>query len=239
MCAYFSQLVGLFKERMHRQRVFLVLDNVSENQVGEALTFLEGKFKQGSIVLVISRSVGILQRLHVRDCDCMEMPELEKEYATRLFRHHAAPREPLNDSDLGIIDQCVQECHFLKKDLGSKTSTRHYHPLALKVLGSQMGDRSRDPLRWVEPLNKLKDRKSNQSNISLLHDVYSVLRQGYDWLKPEQQHIFLDLALNVVPQSAWYNNSVWEWLSVMHKNMPQDDVKESVSPCLSLGRWYK
>lgn len=216
---------------MPRQTVFLVLDNISDNQVEEAQMYLKGEFKQGSKVLVTSRSLGTLQRLHIRDCDCMGMPELEEEDATRLFLYYAAPLEPLNDTDKDIINQCVEQCRFLKMNIGLKAHTHHYLPLALKVLGSQLGGKSPDPSEWKERLNKPKDRMFNQFN-ERQHPVFSVLRQGYDWLCPEQQHMFLDLALNIVPQSAWYNNSVWEWLSVMYK-ISQDDVKEKVSlPCL-------
>jgi hypothetical protein len=53
---------------MHRQKVFLVLDNVGDHQVEveEAIMYLKLLYHEGSIVLLTSRSLDILHnRLHI------------------------------------------------------------------------------------------------------------------------------------------------------------------------------
>lgn len=206
---------------MQRQKVFLSIDNVSDDQIDEARMYLEVGYHQESIVLVTARSIDILKSLRINKRDCMEMPELKKEDATNLFLYHAAPHENLNDNDWEIIEQCVEKCRFVKRD------AYHYLPLALKVWGSQLGSISQDPLKWVKSLNILNNHKFNPLKV-LNHPVFSLLRQGYDMLCPEERHIFLDLALFVSPLGSHYMFSVWDWLSIIHKKS-RDIIENSVS----------
>ena len=65
---------------MKRQKVCLILDNVWEEQIEEALMYLSAGYHDGSVVLVTSRSLGVLvERLHIPEYNCMEMPNLERE----------------------------------------------------------------------------------------------------------------------------------------------------------------
>jgi hypothetical protein len=206
---------------MPKKRMFLALDNVQDGNIEEAKKYLGFRYGYGSVILVVSRSRGVLERLGIRDGDCIEMPELDKEGATNLFVYHAESRlpQPLDCSHEEAIARCVERCRFLKRDIGRETCTQHYHPLALKVLGRHLGSISYNPLKWLS---------KDQFFRKLHHLLFDFLRIGYDSLLPREQPIFLDLALNVVPRSAWYTNSVWEWLSSMHGSS-RDEMRESVS----------
>jgi hypothetical protein len=212
---------------MPQKRMFLALDNVQDGNISEAQKYLGFRYGYGSVILVVSRSLGVLERLGIRDGDCIEMPELDKEGATNLFFYYAGHGlpQPLDWSRLEAIARCVERCRFWKRDIGRETCTPHYHALALTVLGRHLGSVSYDPLQW----NKLsKDQFFNVLRERERKDVFDVLRIGYDSLLRREQAIFLDLALNLVPRSAWYRNSVWEWLSSMHGSS-RDQIRESVS----------
>jgi len=206
---------------MQQQEVFLSLDNVSDDQIDEARMYLKVGYHPKSILLVTARSIDILKSLKIKKRDCMEMPELQKEDATNLFLYHAAPHETLDNNDWEIIKQCVDKCRFEKAD------AYHYLPLALKVWGSQLGSISSHPSKWVKSLKILNDHKFNPLRV-LNHPVFSLLRQGYDMLRQEERHIFLDLALFFSPLGSHYMFSIWDWLSIIHKKS-RDIIENSVS----------
>lgn len=232
----FWQLSYLLKNRMHQQKVFLVLDNVWDNQLEEALMYLKAGYLADSIVLVTSRSFDILQELHIQECDCLEMPGLEEVEAFELFLYHSGMSGEvcLSENDLGIIRRCIGQCYLLKPEKPGSSyglgRTNLYHPLALKALGSELGRISHDVSIWERSLERLEADKFNMME----HHVFSVLRLGYEALRVEEQLIFMDLALFLVPKAGTHSgenflqSDVWAWLCIVYRKTP-DDVKEIVS----------
>lgn len=232
-----AQLVGILKERMQKQKVFLVLDNVWENQIEDVCCFLQVSYKDESKVLVTSRSLSVLKALSISKSGCLEMPKLKEEDAINIFLHYIGLRKPINNNDKEIIKMCVRRCQFFRMDLVGglqycEYNSGQYHPLALKVFGSHLRSISAvDPSKWMESLKKLDTHKFNPSK-ELQHPIYHILRHGYDALCTDEKSIFLDLALFVPKFGRWpiENSStrVQEWLSTIH-GKSQADLEESVS----------
>jgi hypothetical protein len=227
---------------MHRQKVFLVLDNVGDHQVEveEAIMYLKLLYHEGSIVLLTSRSLDILHnRLHISRLHCMEMPNLGHKGAIDVFLHYSGiSKDSIKGDELNIVIGCVEECRFgTGGDATSSCKAKStYHPLALKVLGSQFRSIGLEVCRWKESLGKLKVDKFNMLK-DKKHPIFSVLRLGYDALRQQEQYIFLDLSLVCVSKGRGLFSGFrfkWEWLCMVHKTS-EADMKESVSmtcPCL-------
>ena len=201
---------------MQKQAVFLAIDNVSDNtkSIELAKYLLSAGFDEKSVVIVTARSLDVLKIKHldIDDSDCLEMPELEEEEAKSLFLQHAIcdmlPEER-NAVDDKIISLCIKRCYFQKHRGGE---SYHYHPLALKVLGVQLGFDKYDPDRWA---SQLKEFDTFNPRGELEHPIFSSLRVSFDTLEPSDQLLFLDVALSV-PESNEYGWSVFEWLSMVH-----------------------
>jgi hypothetical protein len=220
---------------MHHQKVFLVLDNLWDDQVEEAQNYLKVGYHDGSMVLVTSRSKEVLcKRLQIEEHHCMQMPNLEDDGAIDVFLSYVGiSKESIKDlKEFMIIIKCIRNCCFSSKNGNDQGS---YLPLALKALGSQLGSIGHNILRWEQVLEKvefnmLRDKK---------HPIFSVLRVGYDALNEKDQHIFLDLALVwICKWRRWFGKVefLWDWLCRIHKSSShtETDMKASVSPPYSL-----
>jgi hypothetical protein len=230
---------------MHRQRVFLVLDNLWDAQIEEARKYLRAGYHDGSMVLVTSRSKEVLcKRLQIEEHHCMQMPNLEDDGAIDVFLQYAGiSRSSIKNNEWSIITECVKKCQFLdpkKHEFGTNGSCS-YLPLALKALGSQLGSNGCNILEWEETLKKVG--KPNKFNIlrekEENHPVFRVLRIGYDALCEKDQHIFLDLALVWICKWRCPRDKLrlkWDWLCCIHKNSlhTEADMKAIVSPSYSL-----
>ena len=69
----------------------------------------------------------------------------------------------------------------------------HYHPLALRVLGCEVGDLARQS-NMIGQVALIK--RINTFNLSRRkeHPVFSILRSSFDSLLEEDQLLFLDVA---------------------------------------------
>ena len=241
-----EQLGGLLKSRMPHHKVFLSVDNVWEDGLEEARMYLELGYQCGSKVLVTSRSVGVLESLKLSAKeDCIEMPELEEESATKLFLHHVGcGHENFDEERWNIIRRCVEACRFHKAYVGDsrneislegkrkreecESRMKQYLPLALKVWGIQLGHMNEDPLRWEESLRNLDKHKFNVFR-KQDHPLFILLRQGYDALAVQEQRVFMDLAFFVPRCFSWnIKTNIVEWLSLIYK-CSKDGIVGSVS----------
>lgn len=249
------QTDDLLRRRIRQQKVFLALDNVWQESTEPAKVYLRAGFHRGSIVLVTARSLDILGHLNIERSDCMEMPEFEEEDAKQLFLHHAAPTlQFLSKDDEQNIQYCIRQCQFRK---GANMKT-HFHPLALKVLGAQLGSLGCDPSIWVE--NIFKDDKFNQFQVKD-HPIFSILRRGYDSLCEKDQLLFMDGVLfHPAQRSYWscqnffptmdeqhhffptaeerhiFQFDMYEWLSIVHESevrLIKERVRISISDSLN------
>ncbi|KAG0608491.1 hypothetical protein M758_8G109700 [Ceratodon purpureus] len=207
------------KRTIKNHKVLLAMDNVSDSQhvVDFATDLLRAEFMQGSIVIIAARSLAQLQTLNIHEGECVEMVELLENEAMSLFLHYAAPKLHLKDvgpTTVQLITQCVQRCHFGKGD----GISHHYHPLALKVLGAQLGN---DPEEWLEKLNE-SDTFNQYREKEDMHPVFSILRRSFDTLNNEDQALFMDVALfGPMPISPWFDSremriNIFQWFSMVH-----------------------
>lgn len=91
---------------------------------------------------------------------------------------------------MNCIAQCVARCYFRK----GNGEGFHYHPLALEVLGRQLGCRGENPSEWVHNLGV-----SSKETV-----VFDVLRTSFDLLDAREQALFMDVGFffNPVPSYA-------------------------------------
>lgn len=196
------------------RKVFLVIDNVSNSHevVDEAKDILRMGFLQEWTVVVTARSSVQLSSLSLGEC--MEMPDLDEDDARSLFLYHAAPSSYLKHGikidrhALKDLKQCIQRCYFNKGD-----GRYHYHPLALKVLGGQLGNDSSlwmDKVKSLDPFNQYQEEGK-------VHPIFSILGRSFETLKPNVKLLFMDVALYLPQKSAHkFNMNIFEWLSMVH-----------------------
>jgi hypothetical protein len=209
------------KSHVVKERVFLALDNVSDESEEQAKSYLQANFGDGSVVLITARSVDQLQCLGVHKDNCFAMLELELEEAKSLFLSYTRLKK--NEVDQELLEKCVKRCYF-SKGQSSSSDYMHYHPLALKVLGCEVGDLARQYgiTRQVVLLTRI-----NTFNLSRQkeHPVFSILRSSFDSLLEEDQLLFLHVAL-FLPNP--FVNVVFtvclgmDWLSMVHGEKEND-----------------
>ncbi|XP_024395150.1 disease resistance protein UNI-like [Physcomitrium patens] len=150
----------------------------------------------------------------------MEMPDLEKNEATRLFLKRVGLGDDsvwIKDHD-NIVQKCVEECLYSKGD----DADHHYHPLSLLVLGGQL--RSVDPSKWQEILAEEPDIKFNLSG-EMPHPVFSIFERSYYSLRRAEQLLFMDVALFTPERylTLGIPGSIFTWLSMLH-NLSETQV---------------
>jgi hypothetical protein len=196
------------------------VDNVPDDykSIQAARKYLKGGYGDGSIILVTARSINILMKLNLAENQCLEMPDLEEDEARSIFLNETSLLFE-NEVDDKLVRRCTQLCHFCKAD-GRRW---HYHPLALKVLGQQLGSNIK---MWEVQLSKI-------DTVNQLEDVenaiFHILRSSFASLNRKQQLIFMDLALflNYFTHFAWKKI---EWLCMVHEESIED-MKDMVSVC--------
>lgn len=202
---------------VRRKATFLALDNVSPESLKQAIVYLQLGFHEKSMVLVTARSLSILtSHLKIDERECMEMPNLDKEEATRLFLKHAAldyhsdSGSKPDDHD-SIVQVCVKECLYSK---GDKRDGHHYHPLALLVLGEQL--RSWDPSEWLDIVDKEPDKFNLLGETT--HPVFNVLERSYKSLSEADRLLFMDVALFTPEKYILLGipRNIFCWLSMVH-----------------------
>ena len=228
------QCWSLLEKNKCANRVFVAIDNVlGPKSIEEAKKYLKVGCP-GSIVMVTTRVRGDFKYLGIVDGNCHEVPELEESEAKSLFLYHA---EVNFEVDEEVLRQCVKRCYFSKGD----GISFHWHPLALTVLGIEMGG---DPSEWE---SKLKEVDVFNQRREVEHGVFSILRWSFDMLREEDKLLFMDVALFDTSdfdytywRKAWLHGyyphildiertwCLYEWLRVVH-NLSMDDVKKRVS----------
>ncbi|KAG0582701.1 hypothetical protein KC19_3G078300 [Ceratodon purpureus] len=212
------------QRELMKKASFLALDNVSPETVREAKVYLEFGFHKNSMVLVTARTLNILtSHLGIDERDCMEMPDLEKEEATRLFLRHAA-LDDNPDRWKGhdhVIQACLRECHYSKGlDTKGYSKGHHYHPLALLVLGAQL--QSEDDLsKWQDILAEEPNMKFNLLG-ETPHPVFHVFERSYKSLRyidAELPLLFMDVALFTPERYRSFGipGNIFTWLSMVHE----------------------
>ncbi|CAK7323557.1 unnamed protein product [Dovyalis caffra] len=159
------------RDRLHRKRVLIALDDVDNlmqlQEWKELILKHQSSFGPGSKILVTSRDKQLLREMVGEEC-IYEVKGLNLEEAFQLFSMKAFnSRNPTIDHE---------------NLLGRTIAFAQGNPLGLIVLGSALFGKSNE--EWHSALNKL----------ALNPQIENVLRISYDGLDYEQQSIFLDIA---------------------------------------------
>lgn len=180
------QLRKYLKDRVHNQRVFLVVENVSQSSIEEAEFYVKAGYARGSRVLVTSRNESFLEKLfggpQYSDF-CQPVPSLNDIEAVQLVLAKGAPGRSitdLNNLEYKMVSDCCAKSCF----------DEQYHPSFLIAVASYF-ERTVDRheiANW--------DFKTSMGVPDMLRDVYRHVLLEYDNLSDIAKLIFLDLALH-------------------------------------------
>ena len=227
VCAKLIILVPLFqgrkllKEHMNRQRVFLVIDNITSDHESriEALVYLNAGFYSGSMIMITSRSFDVVEELfpsHPNALYCQAMASLCEEEAKMMFLQRATPYrklETLSSEEQEILKICLAQCHFLFEN-----RKRQYHPLALRALADYYHKYDNSNVwAWKEHLGDLdKLRLSNASS-----NIFGILGLQLKTLASKEKLLFLDLCLyGYEGLSLNSSRRDFKWLLDIHEETP-------------------
>ncbi|CAN1832671.1 Disease resistance protein L6 [Linum perenne] len=160
--------IRVIQERVSRQKLLIVLDDIDERvQFEDILGKLE-KFSVDSRFIVTTRDTRVLELL--QGCKLFELEEMSCDHALKLFSKHAfGVNYPLED-------YASLSTKFVRVATGL--------PLYLKVIGSLLF--KRDKSFWEDKLIELKQITPTE--------VQERLRISYNDLTHNQMQIFLDIA---------------------------------------------
>lgn len=205
---------NLLQNEIWSKPIFLAIDNVSEDMKSIEMVklLLNGGFHEGSRVLITTRTLDVLENAHlgIDERNMFQMPDLNEEEAKLVLLRYATQDYEAIHVDEDVIDKCLMQCHFKKGD--KKKS--HYHPLALKTLGIQLGCKKYNREIWIDLLRKV-DR----------NDIFSILRISYDALEEEDKMLFMDVAIFLPNPLISHDGEVGimmtaiEWLSTFHEDV--------------------
>ncbi|KAI9115214.1 hypothetical protein K1719_013533 [Acacia pycnantha] len=163
-----NQGIPIMKQRLHRKKVLLVLDDVDEPKQLKAIAGALDWFGSGSRIIVTTRDKHVLARHGVEII--YEVESLNKNEALRLLKWNAFRENRVDPSFMEILNKVVLYADGL--------------PLALEVIGSNL-------------LNKgIKDWNSALNNYRQIPDreIQQVLKLSYASLDQFEKEIFLDIA---------------------------------------------
>jgi len=163
---------------LSRKKLFIVLDNVNEFGQLENLCGCREWFGRGTVIIISTRDVHLLNRLKV---NCVyEMDRMNENDSLELFNCHAfrkgKPRKDLDE----LARDVVAYCRGL--------------PLALQSLGSYLFGRTVEV--WKSVLPKLKQFPTDQ--------VQKVLKISFDGLRDTEKDIFLDICCFFIGKERKY-----------------------------------
>ncbi|GLJ56287.1 hypothetical protein SUGI_1215060 [Cryptomeria japonica] len=188
-----SQGISLFQDRLRRNRVLLILDDVDTVEQlnafgGDWLTSGGDWLAPGSRVIITSRNKHILNVARVSSECVHEMSGLELTEALHLFSWHAflgpSPRPKYEDLSKEIVEACKG------------------HPLSLEVIGCSLFDKQGDKSCWRETLDNIKHNQ----------DIYDGLIISYDTLSKVEKEIFVDIACFFIGEKNTLPIIFWKFL---------------------------
>ncbi|KAG6627336.1 hypothetical protein CIPAW_15G120700 [Carya illinoinensis] len=160
--------VNVIRDRLHFQRVLLILDDVDELGQLRKLAGDRAWLGLGSRIIVTTRDKQLLKIFGVDSR--YELMLLDDNEALRLFSLHAFKKDEPLYKYVELSKQVIKYAQGL--------------PLALTVLGSDLKNQSIH--QWKSALDKYK---------SIPHkNIHSVLRISYDGLEDNEKEMFLDIA---------------------------------------------
>ena len=163
------QAAYVIENSLNFRKALIVFDSVDDDMNKlELLVGTHNWFGKGSRIIITTRDKHLLNRLKVDHS--YGVVGLQYNEALKLFRQYAFGQDFPKEDFKGFIDRVIHYCQG--------------HPLALKVLGSNL--RCKTIHEWDSQLLKLEKEPEMK--------ILSVLKTSYDGLDRSQQKIFLDIA---------------------------------------------
>ena len=160
-----------FKKRLERAKCLIALDDVATLEQAENLKMGLGP---GSRVIVTTRDRQICRQF--KGCVVHEVNELNEDESLQLFSYNAFQEKHAKEGYKELSKRAIGYCRG--------------NPLALKVLGANLGAKSKEA--WESELEKIKDNP-----YAGIHDV---LKLSFYDLDCTQRDIFLDIACFFYPK---------------------------------------
>ncbi|XP_057446765.1 disease resistance protein Roq1-like [Lotus japonicus] len=163
-----SEGISIIKQRLHRKKVLLVLDDVDELKQLQAMVGGHDWLGPGSRVVITTRDKHLLERHGIERT--YEVDELNWEEALALLRWSAFKSNEVDSKYKDILNCAVTYASGL--------------PLALEVIGSNLFGKSIE--EWKSALDRYK-RIPNK-------EIQKLLKVSFDALEEEDKSVFLDIA---------------------------------------------
>ncbi|CAL9223907.1 unnamed protein product, partial [Arabidopsis halleri] len=160
--------LGAIKERLHDQRVLIILDDVDDLEQLEVLAKEPSWFGSGSRIIVTTEDKKILKAHGINDIYHVNFPS--KEEALEILCLSAFKQSSVPDGFEEVANKVANLCGKL--------------PLGLCVVGSSLRGQSKD--EWELQLSRIDG--------SLDGKVEDILKVGFDRLSKTNQSLFLHIA---------------------------------------------
>ena len=162
--------INMIKDRLHKKKVLIILDDVDQPEQLEALARKRDWFGPGSRIIITTRDQRLLITHHMTEAEIYEVNKLNYVEALKLFSREVFkkdyPPEDFKELSANVI---------------------HYAgglPLALKVLGASL--MQRELVVWKHILAKLKEDPPEK-----LMNAFAI---SYNGLDSKEKNLFLDIA---------------------------------------------
>ena len=175
-----DQGTTVLKDRAWCKRVLLVLDNVDHQDQLDKLAIKRSYFQLGSIIIITTRDKSMLKLAKVDESKIYMPPTLDYHESIKLFSWHAFEKDHPNEDYAELSEQVIGYAGGL--------------PLVLKVLGSNLSDKSID--EWECTLKTLKGIPDKE--------IQEKLMVSFNSLCDTQKELFLDLACFIVGMKKKY-----------------------------------
>ncbi|KAG0598639.1 hypothetical protein M758_12G090000, partial [Ceratodon purpureus] len=199
-------------EMIQRQKILLVVDDISEtNQFYELIPDLN-QLVQGSRVLITSRASDILNNIMVDipHHALYPIPELSLSNSIELFIRCAFRKMTLDDVDISFH----KSVNMVSKACGGV-------PLALEVMGGFLADKLNEPDCWMQVISGLRSNG----------DILKSLKISYDGLtNKDDKQMFVDIACFMLGHLRHVALAIWN--SIDNYRSPSWSLKRLIDKCL-------
>ncbi|GLJ41682.1 hypothetical protein SUGI_0862720 [Cryptomeria japonica] len=196
--------------RAKGQRVLLVLDNITEECMGEVTYYVQADFQENSCILLSARSIDVLlKHFQIERQSCMRVPSLVEEEAIGILLERTSLKEStLEAEERSLLLKCAKRCSFTETSCDIARRGRRFHPLALKAFGGHLfGKYGWSLQKWVAEIDGWVDRSGYG-----LDDVFAVLTKAFDDMHPKYRTVFMLLTVYMPPNMS--SHKVIEWLAI-------------------------
>ena len=164
----FNEGIPIIKQRLHRKKVMLILDDVHELKQLQVLAGGLDWFGPGSRVIITTRDEQLLAGHGIERA--YEIDKLNEKEALELLRWNAFKNNKVNPNFNNVLHLAVTYASGL--------------PLALEVVGSNLFGKNIG--EWISALNQYERIP--------IKKIQEILKVSFDALEEEEKNVFLDIS---------------------------------------------